>query len=132
MNRLITKVRKALEQNGMDLNKYHFVDAVTKSVIPNPELYTNCLYIPSPNDLTKLSIGITKMLRNAGPDYVLFDSVSSLLIYESLELSNQFLHSLANKLNAFGTKSLYTCLQGEEEEKVIRSLSLVIEKVERL
>lgn len=129
LNKIINPLRKFMSTNGIDVDKLYFVDSVTKTVIGNPQTYTNCIYVPSPHDLTKMSIAITKMLKRFSPNFVIFDSVSTLLIYEQSEVSTQFLHSQINKISAHGSKSLFLCLQGNKEEEVIRSLSLIVDLV---
>ena len=129
LNKIILPLRRELSNNDIDTNKLYFIDAVTKTAIPSPPKITNCIYVTSPNDLTKISISITKVMHNFDPDCFFFDSLSTLLIYENVTITSQFIHSFVNKINAFGTKCVLTCLEGEKEKQLIRNLSLLIDKV---
>jgi hypothetical protein len=132
INRVINQVRKSLTESGASPDKFYFVDCITKSIIALPEKYPNTDYVPSPNDLTKTSIAITNMLKKFEPEFVILDSMSTLLIYESIETSSVFLHSLVNRITSYGSKFLLLSVPGEKEEKLIKNLSLVVDKIERL
>lgn len=129
LNKLITPLRREMEAQGLQLDKFSFIDGITKTAIPNPPTIHNCTYIPSPDDLTKLGIATTKVLQTFDPDCLFFDSLSSLLIYEDPGVVNQFVHSLVNKVNAYGTRAVFTCLDGQKEEEVVRGLSLILDRV---
>ncbi|MFH0869546.1 MAG: hypothetical protein V1866_00635 [archaeon] len=129
LNKLITPLRRSFEENHLDLSKFYFVDAITKTAIPNPPEIINCAYVPAPNDLTKLSIQITKSLQTFDPDCIIFDSLSTLLIYEDNTITSQFVHALVNKANAFGVRIIFTCLKGDKEKQLAREMSLILDKV---
>lgn len=129
LNKLITPLRRSMEEKKIDLSKFYFIDAITKTAIPNPPTMENCIFVPSPNDLTKLSIAVTKVLQTFDPDCIFFDSLSTLLIYEDITIISQFVHSLINKINAYGVRAVLTCLRGQKEEQLIKDLSLILDKV---
>ncbi|MBN1793043.1 hypothetical protein JW826_05155 [Candidatus Woesearchaeota archaeon] len=129
MNKMITPLKRSFEDNDIDVKKFFFIDAITKTAIPNPPSDPNVAFIPAPNDLTKLSIQITKVLQTFDPDCIIFDSLSTLLIYEDNTITSQFMHSLVNKINAFGIRAVFTCLNGDKEMQLVRDLSLVVDKV---
>lgn len=129
MNKMITPLKRSFAENEIDLKKFFFIDAITKTAIPNPPAGPNVAFIPAPNDLTKLSIQLTKVLQTFDPDCIVFDSLSTLLIYESNTIISQFMHSLVNKINAFGIRAVFTCLKGDKEMQLIQELSMVIDKV---
>ncbi len=129
LNKLINPLRRELQDRSVDLGKFFFVDGVTKTAIPNPPEMQNCIYVPSPDDMTKLSIAITKVLQTFDPDCLFFESLSTLLIYEDPMIVTQFVHSLINKVNAYGIRAVFTCLDGEKERELIRALALTMDKV---
>ena len=45
------------------------------------------------------------------------------MIYETPNVATQFVHSLVNKMNAFGVKILFTVLDGEKEKPLIKACS---------
>ncbi|MBN1503418.1 hypothetical protein JW930_07805 [Candidatus Woesearchaeota archaeon] len=129
LNRLITPLRRQLEENKINVEKFFFIDGITKTAIPNPPSMNNTIFVPSPNDLTKLSIAVTKVLQTFDPDCIFFDSLSTLLIYEDMTIISQFVHSLINKINAYGIRAVLTCLEGDKEQQLIKDLSLILDKV---
>ncbi|MFH2020292.1 MAG: hypothetical protein ABIJ34_02695 [archaeon] len=132
LNRSYSTLKSKIEECGMSMNNFHIVDAVTKSVIPSPTLHENCIYTNSPKDLTRLSIATTKMLRAFGPQYVIFDSISTLLLYVPVDVAGQFLHAITNKVIAFGSRCILLSVEGENEQRLIKSLSMCIDKVVRI
>ncbi len=129
LNKLITPLRRSFEEKRIDLSKFYFVDGITKTAIANPPAIDNCVFIPAPNDLTKLSIQITKSLQTFDPDCMIFDSLSTLLIYEDNVIASQFIHALVNKISAFGVRMVFTCLKGDKEKQLARELALILDKV---
>ncbi|MFH0874671.1 MAG: hypothetical protein V1859_01950 [archaeon] len=129
LNKLITPLRRTLEDNKINTEKFFFIDGITKTAIPNPPSSSNIIYVPAPNDLTKLSIAITKVLQTFDPDCLFFESMSTLLIYEEEKVISQFMYSVVNKVNAFGIRCILTCLDGRKEEILINDLSLVLDKI---
>ncbi|MBN1156737.1 hypothetical protein JXA85_03915 [Candidatus Woesearchaeota archaeon] len=129
LNKLINPLKRTLQEKNVDMKKVFFIDGITKTAIPNPPEAENCVFVPSPDDLTKLSISITKVFQTFDPDCLFFDSLSTLLIYKDVNMITQFVHSLLSKVNAFGTMAVFTCLQGEKEEHMVKDLSLIIDKV---
>jgi hypothetical protein len=132
INRVINQIRKSIAETGASPESFYFVDCITKSIIATPEKHPNTDYVSSPNDLTKTSIAITKMLKKFEPEFVILDSMSTLLIYESIETSSIFLHALVNRITSYGSKFLLLSVPGEKEEKLIKNLSLVVDKIERI
>ncbi|MBN2053015.1 hypothetical protein JW756_05920 [Candidatus Woesearchaeota archaeon] len=133
LNKLITPLKRSLQGKGINMNKFFFIDGITKTAIPNPPEDPNSIFIPEPNDLTKLSIAITKTMQNFDPDCFFFDSLSTLMVYEDMNIIIQFVHSIVNKINAYGAKIVFTCLaEGEKEAQLIRDLSLILDMVIRV
>lgn len=131
LNKLITPLKRQLQEQGIAMEKFSFVDGITKTAIPNPPDTPDVVFVPSPDDLTKLSIAVTKVLQNFDPDVLFFESLSTLLIYEDANVVNQFVHSLVNKVNAYGIRAVFTCLDGEKEQELIGALSLTLDRVVR-
>jgi archaellum biogenesis ATPase FlaH len=129
LNTLMTPLRHQFEDHGIDLKKFYFIDGVTKTVIPSPPEFPNTIFVPSPDALTKLSIAVTTALQSFDPDIIYFESLSTLLIYEDVMAISQFVHLLVNKITAYGSRAIFTCLKGEKEQQLIKNLSLSLDKI---
>jgi archaellum biogenesis ATPase FlaH len=129
LNRLYNPLKRKIIQEGIDSSRFVFVDAVTKTAIAQPKEETDCIFVSSPDALTELSIAITKTIQTSYPDIIIFDSLSTLLIYENSQVTTQFIHSLINKMTAFGVKMVFTILEGEKEQPLINNLNMLLDKV---
>lgn len=132
LNRLYNPLKRKLTQLGVNTSKFVFVDCVTKTAVPQPEETADCIYTSAPNALTEISIAITKSIQTYYPDIVLFDSLSTLLIYENVMTSSQFVHSLTNKMNAFGVNILFTILDGDKEQPLVKDLNMLLDHVVKI
>ncbi|MBR9691052.1 hypothetical protein GOV08_05205 [Candidatus Woesearchaeota archaeon] len=132
LNNLYNPLKRRLEKIGTDLRKFTFIDCVTKTAVPQPQEHDDCIYVSSPSALTEISIAITKTIQNTYPDIIIFDSLSTLLIYEDAMTSGQFVHSLTNKINAFGISAVFTILDAEKEQALIKDLNMILDKVIRV
>jgi archaellum biogenesis ATPase FlaH len=131
LNKLITPLKRSMQDKGIDTKKIYFIDGITKTAIPNPPEDANSIFLPAPNDLTKLGIAMTKVMQSYDPDVLIFDSLSTLLIYEDPNIVTQFVYSIINKVHAYGIKVVFTCLDGEKEKQLINNMSLIVDKIVR-
>lgn len=129
LNKLYAPLKRKLVDGGVDISKIVFIDCVTKTAIANPVDTDECMYVSSPHAMTEISISITKMIQTHDPDCIFFDSISTLLIYEENMVVNQFIHSLTNKITAFGRRLVLTALDGEKERELIKQLGMIVERV---
>ena len=129
LNRLYNPLKRKMQLDKVDTSKFVFIDCVTKTAVAQPEEHEDCIYVTAPNALTELSIAVTKSIQKNYPDVVLFDSLSTLLIYENPMIISQFIHSLTNKMNAFGVNIAFTILEGDKEQGLIKDMNMFLEKV---
>jgi len=129
LNKLINPLKRSLQDKGVNLQKIYFIDGITKTAIPVPPEDVNGIFLPAPNDLTKMSIALTKTMQSYDPDVILFDSLSTMLIYEDPNVVTQFVYSIINKVHAYGIKVVFTCLDGEKEKQLINNMSLIVDKI---
>jgi archaellum biogenesis ATPase FlaH len=102
-----------MEKNNVACAKFLFVDAITKK---NPKKnQSNCIYVNSPKALTDLSITISKSLETKAFNAVLFDSFSTLLVYNSPQTVIRFAHDLFGKFRAAGILTIITADEGTDK-----------------
>ena len=105
-----TTLVKNYENSGLDISRIWFVDAITKSALGRiPQEASNCRFINNPANITDLGIVITDVL-NKFPDQkpcILFDSISTMLIYiPSINIS-KFFHFITNKLKLLNSPGIF-------------------------
>ena len=86
----------------------------------------------SPNSLIELSLAITQALNKENPDAFVFDSLSTLLIYERDATVTKFIHSLIGKIKATGIDAYFTSLEGDSHNESIKDLGMFVDRVNTL
>jgi archaellum biogenesis ATPase FlaH len=82
-------------QEKLDLakiNDYFIIDSVTAPIIQDTVLDNKCIFIKSPGDLTEISINLENLLKKGGETFVVIDSITSFLIYNSENEILRFIH----------------------------------------
>ena len=109
-NQPYTTLVKNYENSGLDISRIWFVDAITKSALGRiPQEASNCRFVTNPANITDLGIVITDVL-NKFPDQkpcILFDSISTMLIYISSINISKFIHFITNKLKLLNSPGIF-------------------------
>ena len=130
-NRPATDLLDRFGQNGFDLKtaldtaKIIIVDLVSKSVGANLQA-KNVLFVHSPEDLSATQLAIEKALESTditpGQSWILSDSISTLLIYNSTGSVLQFFHFLTGRLRVLQMTGLILSQEGSVEEKTLSAI----------
>jgi len=108
-----------------DINKFYFIDAVTKSVMPEPVSAPNCTFVSSPNALAEFNLTFRKCCKVFKPEIVLFDSLSTLILYTSEETISKFAQNLMVHVPSSGEcVFLFPCLKAVGESSLINNISM--------
>lgn len=109
------KVKSMLEERGVDLKKILFFDMATQVTGSSPDNVMNTVFF-DPGDLNQVNMQIDDAVE-AVPDgreaVIVFDTISTLSIYNDEDTIIDFLESLSGKLADWDVKSV---LIGVEEE----------------
>ena len=128
LNRPYRSIHALFEKNGMDMSKFFFIDAITKTA-EMAETTENCEFVSSPSALTELSLSISNILEREKFDYMIFDSLSTLLVYESETVITKFVHFLIAKVRVIGCNALFTCLKQDTGSILIRDINMFADKI---
>ena len=129
MHKLYQPLTRSLKANDIDIGKFFFIDGITKTAIAEPGDIPNYHFVSAPNKLTELGIEIQKTVNEQKSEILLFDSLSTLLIYEKVRIVTQFVHSIVGQIATANCVALFTCLEGETEKDLIKDLGMFIDNV---
>jgi len=129
LNKLYMPLTRNLQGNNVDLSRFHFIDGITKTAVQDPGIVPNCTFVSGPDKLTELGIAIQKTIAEKKSEVLLFDSLSTLLIYAQNQMVKQFVHSIAGQISATGCIALFTILEGTKENDLIKDLSLFVDNI---
>lgn len=119
---------KYFQVNKIDMDKFFFIDCITKLAIKRPEKTKNCIFLSGPNAFTEVNDTIRNVLQKKRFDLLIFDSLSSLLIYEKEDFVMRFLHGLAAMIKASNCKSVFIVLKKDVETNTVKNLGMLIDK----
>src|SRR3989344_1910519 len=128
LNKPAVSLEVALQRFGISTENIFFVDAVSGGLRKGREK-ENMLYISSPEAFTELSIAVSEILRTGKFDALLFDSLSTLLIYDNGDRAERFAASLIEKTKSTGSLGVYTCLEGDVQSSLIKRSCMHIDDI---
>ncbi|MCL7410772.1 MAG: hypothetical protein M8350_03035 [Methanosarcinaceae archaeon] len=110
----------------VDLRMLIFIDAITKSTGGKINKEDECLYLDTMQNLTDLGVAIDQAIRAIPNDekFLLFDSLSTLLIYSQVGSVSKFIHFLTGKIRALGVNGILLSLVHGEEDEFLSQLSM--------
>ena len=127
LNKPYNTLTDILSKNGIDMNKFNFIDGITKTVT-EPKPTKNCIFISAPNALVELNIEITNLCKKNTPDMIIFDSLSSLLVYESGNVLLEFVHSIINVLRVHNVKGAFIIMKSDLNA-LLKGLEMFADKI---
>lgn len=117
-----------LKKNGVDTSKFFFIDTVTRKVQDPPQV-EDCDFVTAPNALTEISVAFSKALSDKKCDSSLFDTLSSLLIYENVHSLIQFVHNLLTKVRIASGRVVFVALKDDMNSELVKDLHMFVDKV---
>lgn len=89
----------------------------------------NCVSLKSNQSLTELSLSISEACKNKKNQFIFFDSVSTLLIYNNLETTERFIHYIVNRIKNLGLFMVLISIDEEKSNKLLPILSQFCDKI---
>lgn len=125
LNKPFDIIKSVLEGKGVDTNMVIFIDAVTKTAGGKVSKTKNCLFIGNPENLSDISVAMDQAVRAlpGKEKFLFFDSLSTLLLYNSVETVVRFIHFLAGKMRVWKVKGIIISLERKADKDLIEELS---------
>jgi KaiC/GvpD/RAD55 family RecA-like ATPase len=119
---------ESFRHSGIDPKKFFIVDAVSQTA-GGAEKVENAVFVTSPAAITELGIKIGEAFKKEKFDFLLFDSISVLLIYVAEQEVLKFIHMLVSRFRASRTCALFTVLLEDTETRVVRNICMFADAV---
>ena len=121
LNKPFKTIESDLKNSKVDTRVIIFIDAVTKTVGGEIKKTDQCLFIGSPENLSDLSIAMDQAITSLkGKDkFLFFDSLNTLLLYNSEEIVARFVHFLAGKMRIWKVKGIIISLEKKANKELI-------------
>ena len=123
---------KLYAQNGIPLESVSFIDAVTRNSIGSVENVPGVVrYINNPANLTDMGIAVTEVLKEHAEKKVciMYDSVSTMLIYLSSANISKFIHFVTNKLRLMDISGVFLAVEKGLDPMLMTQLTTFVDNV---
>ncbi len=123
---------KLYTQAGIPMDQVSFIDAVTRNSIGSAENIPGVVrYINNPSNLTDMGIAVTEVLKeHSGRKMcILYDSVSTLLIYLSSANISKFVHFVTNKLRLMEVSGVFLAVEKGLDPMLMSQLTTFVDRV---
>ncbi len=128
LNKTHQALKDVFQKNKINVKNIVFIDCISKTIKECPNNIEGCYFVESPAALTELSLTITKLLKQ-NFTYLIFDSLTNLLIYEKKAPVARFVSIIANKIRETKTKAMFYTLSITEQEELIKESEMFVDKV---
>jgi hypothetical protein len=128
LNRPYKFLVPVLKSASVDIKKIIFIDSAT-SGFSEPKDGLKVVIVSSPKALTELNIAMNKIIEKEKVKSVLFDSLSTLLVYEQSHTVIKFSHSVITKLRSTDVKGVFLALKEDTDSELIKDLSMFADKI---
>ena len=102
LNTPIANLIDILGKASINIENIYFIDGITKTTESEVVESEHCKYLESPRDVVDLSFLIDEFLNKIKhhKKFVVIDSISTLMVYNSEQAIKQFAHSITGKIKA--------------------------------
>jgi KaiC/GvpD/RAD55 family RecA-like ATPase len=121
LNQPLAYLAHYLDTLGADKSGFRIIDACPAKLSKSPA--SGAL------SLTKLSMDITHAADEGKYRFLIFDSLTTLLVYSDQNTAERFMHYLINKLRLLGTGGIILVVNDDASKKVTPTLAQFCDEV---
>jgi archaellum biogenesis ATPase FlaH len=122
MNKPYETLKTSLARDNIDSKKLFFIDAISATVGKQTIKTAEMLSVQNPSALTEISIGIAKVAKAKKYDFLIMDSLTTMLVYNTEETTLKFMHYLTNLIRQYKLSGVILSLEDDMEKKTLRSI----------
>lgn len=125
LNKPFKYMKELFRKENINTKLIIFIDAVTRTSGGKLEKTDDCLYIGNPENLSDISVAMDQAVTAlpSKEKFVFFDSLNTLLLFNSLSTVARFVHFLAGKMRSWGVKGIIISLEKRAHKELIDELS---------
>jgi len=123
---------KLYAEQGIDPKTVSFIDTVTRNSLGNAENIPGVVrFINNPANLTDMGIAVTEALKDHAGEKVciLYDSISTMLIYLSSANISKFIHFVTNKLRLMDISGIFLAVEKGLDPMLMTQLTTFVDTV---
>jgi len=120
---------KLLKSNNINDRNIFFIDCITDYLREKETISKNCYFVDSPADLTEIGIALDPILKDDIHQFLILDSLDTLVVYNDQESVVKFTHFLTGKLRIHDMSGILFALKEKSDEKMINELGQFCDKI---
>ena len=128
LNKTYQSLQEIFKKKNVNTDNIIFIDAISRSLKQTPDQSDAVYFVSSPGSTTELSITISKFLKH-NFEYMIFDSLSTLAIYEKKEPIVKFMSILVNRIKESNTKAVFYALDLKENDDLLKQCSMFVDDI---
>ncbi|OYT53620.1 MAG: hypothetical protein B6U72_05325 [Candidatus Altiarchaeales archaeon ex4484_2] len=121
-NRSCERIRDSLKENRINHGNLFFVDTVSKPSGLDVEDTEKCVYVDDPRNLVNLSIKVSGLVSE-DISFLIFDSLSGLLLYNGERNVEKFIHSFCSEIRSWNLKGVLLSVKDSFKPDVLTTIS---------
>ena len=125
LNKPYSTLSQSFKKSGIDLKKILFIECSGNADGGKLE---QVVYVSSPRALTEMCITIGKVIDMGKIEILIFDSLSTLLVYTDPSTVLKFTHSLITMLRSKSVSGILVCASSQSEA-IIKDISMFADKM---
>lgn len=127
-----TDVMEDLRKQDLNVRDFFFIDVLSSHYMEQ-EPADNCIFVSAPTDLAAVRAAIMKAVDEKKCSVILFDTISTLLVYQETSSILKFTHSILADDKQEYAKKLFIVLKngtipGKENKTLLKDLSMFADK----
>jgi hypothetical protein len=128
INKPAEKIIETMKKNDVDSGKIFFIDAVSKDIQADISDH-GIAYISSPQNFAQFNADLMQILEKEKPECLVFDSLSTILLYQPDLVIVRFAHDLIAKIIVAHACGKFACLLEDVNSTLIKDVSMFADSV---
>jgi KaiC/GvpD/RAD55 family RecA-like ATPase len=121
-----------LNEEKINTESILVIDCISNQLSESGDASKRCVFLESPQNISGLSIAISQAIKSlAGEATVIFDSLSTLLIYNNEEVIGKFSNFIINKMQQTNISSVFFVIESDMDKKVMGVISSFVDEVRK-
>jgi len=122
INKSYRRLNDLFSKKGINTGSIFFVDTVSKGLGFDSN-DGDFFLLADPRNLSGLSITIAKAVKRSNGRFLIFDSLSSLNLYNSVSRISKFFHALTAEIRSWNIGAIVISMDEEFKEELINTFS---------
>ena len=128
LNKTASSLESYLSKFGISTERFTIIDCITKTITDIKDT-DRVIYLESPRSLSDLSFILTGVLKSKDHQYLIFDSLTTLMVYQDKPIVVRFVLNIVNRIRATTCKSILFAVNLKEHKDFLKEISIFVDHV---